>query len=259
MMASGLFMQAIMSLIQFGEYISWKLPEKTHLLLTSNEDNGSMNVSSLDSAQSSRMITFHLEFNNDQYCAWMDKNNLRSELINFALLNPEIFEQNDTINARTYTMFANALAGFKSFDSIDTLNTVDLIAKGCFGKDTNIGDLFVAFVHNNLDKLIDAKTILFEGWDTVQNKIKNCVFKNGEYRADISSVLTIRIRNYIKMNSLKGDDLKKVASRLEEIITYPEVLFSEDLLFTIVKDFTHNYPQQSRKLLALPQVLKKLM
>ena len=53
MMASGLFMQAIMSLIQFGEYISWKLPEKTHLLLTSNEDNGSMNVSSLDSAQSS--------------------------------------------------------------------------------------------------------------------------------------------------------------------------------------------------------------
>ena len=52
-MASGLFMQAIMSLIQFGEYISWKLPEKTHLLLTSNEDNGSMNVSSLDSAQSS--------------------------------------------------------------------------------------------------------------------------------------------------------------------------------------------------------------
>ena len=51
--ATSLFMQAIMSLIQFGEYISWKLPEKTHLILTSNEDNGSMNVTSLDSAQQS--------------------------------------------------------------------------------------------------------------------------------------------------------------------------------------------------------------
>ena len=33
--ATSLFMQAIMSLIQFGEYISWKLPQKTHLILKS--------------------------------------------------------------------------------------------------------------------------------------------------------------------------------------------------------------------------------
>lgn len=52
-MANPLFMQAIMSLIQFGEYVSWKLPNKCHLLLTSNEDDGSMNLSSTDDAQKS--------------------------------------------------------------------------------------------------------------------------------------------------------------------------------------------------------------
>jgi hypothetical protein len=31
--ANPLFMQAIMSLVQFGEYISWKLPKKCHLVL----------------------------------------------------------------------------------------------------------------------------------------------------------------------------------------------------------------------------------
>lgn len=51
--ATSIFMQAIMGLIQFGEYISWKLPEKVHLVLTSNEDNGIMAVTSLDSAQKS--------------------------------------------------------------------------------------------------------------------------------------------------------------------------------------------------------------
>lgn len=51
--ASQLFMQAIMSLIQFGEYISWKLPKKCHLLLSSNPDNGEYSVSGLDPAQKS--------------------------------------------------------------------------------------------------------------------------------------------------------------------------------------------------------------
>lgn len=50
---SALFMQAIMSLIQFGEYISWKLPKKCHLLLSSNPDDGNYSVSGLDPAQKS--------------------------------------------------------------------------------------------------------------------------------------------------------------------------------------------------------------
>ena len=139
-----------MSLIQFGEYISWKLPKKAHLLLTSNEDDGSMNVSSLDSAQATRLINFKLDFDYELYAKWMDANHLRSECINFCLLHgSEIFDQSDKINARTYTMFTNAISGLKDLSSTDTLNTIDLIARGCFGNDSTIGALFVTFVNNN--------------------------------------------------------------------------------------------------------------
>lgn len=50
---SQLFMQAIMSLTQFGEYISWKLPKKCHLILSSNPDSGDYSVTDLDPAQKS--------------------------------------------------------------------------------------------------------------------------------------------------------------------------------------------------------------
>ena len=47
-----MFMNAIMELIDRGEYLSWKLPVNCHLFLTSNYDNGEYSVtSSLDEAQ----------------------------------------------------------------------------------------------------------------------------------------------------------------------------------------------------------------
>lgn len=49
--ASQLFMQATMELINTASYISWKLPENTTVCLSSNPDDGSYSVSSLDNAQ----------------------------------------------------------------------------------------------------------------------------------------------------------------------------------------------------------------
>ena len=48
--ASTMFMQAIMEIINTAEYISWKLPKYTSIVLTSNPDDGQYNVSSLDNA-----------------------------------------------------------------------------------------------------------------------------------------------------------------------------------------------------------------
>lgn len=73
-------MQAIMSLVQFGEYISWKLPQKCHLILSSNIDDGSCNVTSLDLAQKTRMINLSVDFDLNVFANWMEKQNMRSEL-----------------------------------------------------------------------------------------------------------------------------------------------------------------------------------
>lgn len=46
-----LFMQATMELINEGKYISWSLPKNTSIILTTNPDDGSFSVQSLDNAQ----------------------------------------------------------------------------------------------------------------------------------------------------------------------------------------------------------------
>jgi len=259
--ASGLFMQAIMGLVQFGEYISWKLPKKAHLLLTSNEDNGSMNVTSLDSAQSSRLINLKLDFDYEQYGRWMDSQHLKSEAINFMLLNNNIFDQSDRVNARTYTMFANAIAGINDLSNIDNLDTICLIAKGCFGNDTNIGNLFVTFVHNKLDKLMSAREILSGTWDDTSKKIKENVFKDGEYRADIASVLTMRLINYIEMlERPRPEQVDIVIKRIGEIVTHHEVLLTEDLIFTLIKKLNKKsaFVAKCSKLMMIPKVMAKI-
>lgn len=257
--ATSLFMQAIMSLIQFGEYISWKLPDKTHLILTSNEDNGSMNVTSIDSAQQSRLLNFKLNFDYEQYGKWMDRCGLKSEAINFMLFHPEIFDQSDRINARTYTMFTNAISGFKNFDNLETLDNIDLIARGCFGDETKIGSLFVTFVNNNLDKLMSAEEMLDGDWKDTSKKIKENVTKDGMYRADIASVLTMRLVNYIEMNEKDLKKADKAIKRVEEIVNHNEILLTEDLIFNLIKKLVNKFPNKCAKMILNPKVKVKVL
>lgn len=49
--AGSQFMQATMSLINDGKYISWELPENTDIILTTNPDDGQYSVTPLDTAQ----------------------------------------------------------------------------------------------------------------------------------------------------------------------------------------------------------------
>lgn len=257
-----LFMQAIMALVQFGEYISWKLPKNTHLFLTSNIDDGSMNVSSMDAAQTSRMLTFRLDFDHKLYATWMDNLDLKSEAINFMLMNPEIFEQSDRVNARTYTMFANAISGIKDFGS--SLGDVDLIARGCFGDETTIGALFATFVHNNLDKLLSAEDILGGKWEDTSKKILDCVIKDGLYRADIASVLTMRLVNYIARLDESKPTPKKldaIFERLECIISCKSgTMLTEDLILALLKKMNMKYkPRVQKMLIKRPDILMKLV
>ena len=108
-------MQAIMELICTGKYISWKLPKYTSIALSSNFDDGSYQVTSLDAAQLSRMVNFPIKFDIKVWAAWGEKAQLDNRALNFALMySSEIFEsENKTINPRSYTTFCNAISGLK--------------------------------------------------------------------------------------------------------------------------------------------------
>lgn len=261
--ANTMFMQAIMSLMQFGEYISWKLPKKCHLILSSNPDDGSYSVTDLDPAQKSRMINFTMDFDVQCWAKWADSVGIRSEFINMALLTPEIFERGKHINARSYTLFANACNGIKQLDSDASLEKICIISKGCF-QDDYVSGIFVQFIHNHLDKLIAAQEVIDGDWKVVKAKLTDNIYRKGNYDAAIASTLTLRLSNYIEQyfatGSQKGKS-DKVIDRLIDICTDCEdkTLFSEDMLFRLIKHLNADYPTRCTKMLKYPQIRSKLM
>ena len=263
--ANSLFMQATMELICTGKYISWKLPKYTSILLSSNPDDGSYQVSSLDAAQVSRMVNFPIKFDIKAWSRWAENAKLDTRAINFGLMySSEIFEQenNQTINPRSYTTFCNAISGLKDWSETKTLAMILNIAKGCFDdKDNVVGHLFTMFIANKLDKLISPEDLLNKDWAIVSQEVKKCVYdEHGNYRPDIASVLSTRLLNYtswyFEQSGSKSDPVQK---RLLEFIDSPEMLFSEDLFYNVIKQLATNYPSRMNKVILNPKIRKKLI
>lgn len=257
------YMQATMELLSRGEYISWKLPEKCTIVLSSNPDSGDYNVTSLDPAQRTRFISFGLEFNIDTWAKWAELEGVDQRIINFCLFYPEIFKdsQKSGVTPRTIVMFANAISGIEDFSRTDNLNLINLIAEGCFESDENvIGRFFTMFINNRLDRLINPKDILEDEWRSVSARLRNCIYVNDNYRADISSVLTIRFLNYIDIYFKQpNSDTQKVIDRILDLISSEKMLLSEDLIFKLIKSLVAKYPQRCTKILLNEKVRKSVL
>ena len=265
--ANSMFMQASMEIINTASYISWKLPKYTSIVLSSNPDDGQFSVTSLDNAQKTRFINFNVKFNIEDWAKWAEEAEIDGRAINFELLyGDEIFKKHNniqTVNPRSYTTFCRAISGLKNWDNPDTLALILQISKGCFlnDKDNIIGNLFTTFIANKLDRLIQPKDMIELKWDTLEPKMKNCVYDNGNFRPEIASVLTIRFMNYVlHLFGTKGAVKESVVyDRILEIVNNEEMLFSEDLIFHLVKSLITKYPGRTGKLLMNPIIRNKVV
>lgn len=265
--ANSMFMQATMEIINTASYISWKLPKYTSIVLSSNPDDGQFSVTSLDNAQKTRFINFNVKFNIEDWAKWAEEAEIDGRAINFELLyGDEIFKKHNnvqTVNPRSYTTFCKAISGLKNWDNPDTLALILQISKGCFlnDKDNIIGNLFTTFIANKLDRLIQPKDMIELKWDTLEPKMKNCVYDNGNFRPEIASILTIRFMNYVlHLFGTKGAIKENVVyDRILEIVNNDEMLFSEDLIFHLVKSLITKYPGRTGKLLMNPIIRNKVV
>lgn len=265
--ANSMFMQATMEIINTAQYISWHLPKYTSIVLTSNPDDGQFSVTSLDNAQKTRFINFNVKLNIEEWAKWAEEAEIDGRAINFELLyGNEIFKKHNgvqTVNPRSYTTFCKAISGLKDWNKPETLALILQISKGCFlnDKDNIIGNLFTTFIANKLDKLIQPKDMIELKWETLEPKMRECVYDNGNFRPDIASILTIRLMNYILyLFSIKGAIKENVVyDRILEIVNNDEMLFSEDLIFHLVKTLITKYPGRTGKLLMNATIRNKVV
>jgi hypothetical protein len=264
--ANSLFQQALMELIQNGKYMTWDLPSKAIIALTSNPDDGSYSVTSLDPAQRSRFINFPIKFNIDNFASWGEHNGIDGRALNFAIsYSGELFEnekQLATINPRSYTMFANAISGISNWSNPDNLAMILNIAKGCFNDPDNIvGNLFTTFIANKLDQLVSPKDMLLEEWEKVYPRIKRAVYdEDGNYKPAVAAILHTRLLNYTDVYfSKSGSDTKTAVDRLLDIMHAPEMLFDEDIIFNIIKTLATKYPTRMQKSLYNAEIRARVL
>ena len=243
------YMQATMELIDRGEYISWKLPPDWHIILTSNPENGKYLVNTTDSAQKSRYISIEMAWSAERWAEWAEKEGIDQRAINFVLLNPEIVTPE--CNPRSLVTFFNAISSFGSFEK--HLPMIQMLGEGSVGP--YVATLFTTFINNKLDELVTPKEI-FTGSDekVVGDKLKASIReKDGNYRADIASVLLTRLINYALLYAEVNPIEPKHINRLIYLINEPEI-FTDDLKYHLVKKIINGNKTKFQKLLINPEV-----
>lgn len=270
--ANSQLLQATMELIMTQRYVSWSLPKKTTVVLTSNPDDGTNNVSSLDSAQRTRFMNYEVEFDIDSWCRWAEMNNIDSRCINFvASYFPELFntddEGNSICNPRSFTMFSRMIAGIKDWEDSDNLQTITTIARGCFKDDAGrFAQMFSSFIRNKMHLIITPKEMLLGKWETVKEKMEKAIYDNGEgsFRPDIASLLERRFSNYVlAWLASEGDTpIAKVKDRIYDFLDNQpnggKRLFNQDLFVHMLKTITSERKSQTGKLLLDPKIAKIL-
>lgn len=244
------FAQATMTLIETQRYMSWSLPKDSHIILSTNPDNGNYHVTSLDDAQKTRFITTNLKFDIETWAKWAESNNIDTRCINFLLLHPELVT--DKVNPRAITMFFNSISSIKEFEK--ELPLIQMIGESCVGGEFTT--MFSMFINNKLDKLVNPKDMLLhENEKYITGELKACIGTDDNYRADIASTLTTRLINFSIAYSEKNTVNQKIIDRLIHYVSHPEI-FNDDLKYVIVKRILNGNKKKFEKMMLNDTVIK---
>lgn len=234
--ASQRFTQAVMELILNQRYASWELPKGWTIILSSNPDDGMYNVVDQDAAQKSRYLNVNLTFHKEIWAEWATQNDIDGRCINFILMNNEIIKpEAPEINARSITLFFNAISSISNFES--ELELIQLLGEGSLGAE--VTTMFTSFIHNKMDELITPEEMLDlnTSYKKIEAQIKNVVNTGTSYRADIAYVLTTRLLNHLEFKVPTEDITDLLIKRLEEIIISNTL--GSDLKFVLGRKLTN--------------------
>jgi hypothetical protein len=247
--ADSRFMQATMTLIETQEYMSWKLPEDWHIILTTNPDNGHYNVTSLDGAQKTRFATVHYKFDVEVWARWAEKQDVDTRCINFLLMHPELITRD--VNPRSVMTFFNSISSIPDFEK--ALGLIQMIGEGSVGPEFAI--MFNTFINNRLDRLISPKEMLLNPNENyIIGEVRKATGTGSTFRADIGSTLVTRLINYTTIYSDNNPIEQPIIDRLIKLSTDADT-FTDDLKYLIVKKVFNHNKQKFQKMMNNTQVM----
>lgn len=239
---NSLFSQAVMELVNSGEMIGWNLKEKkVQIILSENPDDGNYNTSSLDAAQSDRMMKINMVWDAKDWAERAEKIGMDEKLINFVLWAPELLENKKSegisasgnVSPRMMDKFFSLVATVDDWEkNLDLISLYGDISVG-----SHITNQLINFVNKNLHKLPLVEDII-KNYDlsTAKSQLTiacgDCEKDPTNWRAATAAILTTRLYNYIKYNykTMSKDNVKQYL----EVMLHPS--FSNDQKYLLVKN-----------------------
>jgi hypothetical protein len=151
-------------------------------------------------------------------------------------MHPELVTKD--VNSRSVSMFFNSISSIKSFES--SLPLIQMIGEGSVGSE--FSSLFTIFINNKLDKMITPQNVFDQDEKYVTNTLKSLVGKDTKYRADIASILSTRIVNYLDLFAKSNHVEKSVIDRISKIVN--EKIFTQDICYNMIKSIYNNNPNK---------------
>lgn len=192
--ADDRILRGLMQLLQKSEMFSWSLPSKWQIVATANPEGGDYSVTPMDDAMLTRMLHISMVFDAKSWARWATRNNVDERGIAFVLTYPESVTGRRT-TPRSLTQFFQQISAIS-----DLKSAADLVyTLGMSSLDEVTVSSFMAFVNDNLQKLVNPEEIL---------------------NAPDFSVIAKRIET-LSEGGKRMDHLSTICTRLHLLITHP--------------------------------------
>ena len=240
--ASQRIMKGLMQLVQDYRTISWSIPKGWTIVFTGNPDNRFNQVTSMDTAQLSRMKFITLMPDAVEWSVWAENNGIDKRLISFILRYPEMMIGAERTNPRSLAEFGRTL---KRFPSLDGDNYKKCLIEAYASLDNTTVETMMVFFQRSAELVIEPKDILEDYEKNAKNQLHKLMSK-GEPRIDIVNVINDRLYAYLVSDNYKFDE-KHVANIQAWIL---DENLPKDTAYAFVRRLCYSDCEYKRKMLS---------
>lgn len=191
--ASQRIIKGLMQLVQDYRTISWEIPKGWTIVFTGNPDNRWNQVTSMDTAQLTRMKHVTMEIDAKEWAQWATDEGLDSRGINYVLKYPEMMFGSERTNPRTLSEFFYMLKKYPSKLDKEDISKLYMDARSLLDEET-VESMMVFFLRD-VELVIEPKMILEDNLNALK-ELKRLMTKS-EPRVDIVNVANDRLITHL--------------------------------------------------------------
>jgi len=192
--ASQRIMKGLMQLVQDYRTISWSIPNGWTIVFTGNPDNRLNQVTSMDSAQLTRMKFVTMVPDAKEWSVWAQNNGIDPRLISYVLKYPEMMVGPNRTNPRSLAEFGRALNRFPKLDQEGMKNC---LVEAHASLDGETVTSLVIFFQREMDLVMEPVDILEHFEEKHVGEYLEKLKKNDPPRIDIMNVVNDRLYAYM--------------------------------------------------------------